>query len=279
MNTAVDLLDEKPLGSTREKIPAIGIGTKGIQNYHSAEEALTYAFSRGLKLVETSSQYGEGLAEEMIGRVIKKFKRDEIFVVLRIESYRCSDVDSAVKSLSNSLQRMSISYVDILLAEGPGDIVPVDIQINVLENLVDKGLTRYIGLSGYRYKDIVKALESLSKYDIVMIQNKYSVLDKRIEKDILKLAVDNNITIQACSPLEKGYVNRNPLLMYLSNKYNKTPIQIALNYLISKPRVTAIPKSERKHHVDEIGASLGWRLSSEDIKILEHIKTTGYEGI
>ncbi|MEM1896114.1 MAG: aldo/keto reductase [Ignisphaera sp.] len=269
MGIEIDTADNKPLGNTGEKIPAIGLGTKGIQNYRWAEEAFLHAFNIGLRLIETSDQYGEGLAEEVIGRTIKKFKRDEIFIVLRIDSYRLSDIESAIKALSNSLKRMSVSYVDILLVDGPGDVVPIDLQMKVLEGVAQKGLTRYIGLSGFKVKDILKALEALSKYSIVMIQNKYSILDRRVEKDILKIAIENKITIQACSPLEKGSVKHNPMIIHIASKYGKTPIQVALNYIISKPYVTAIPKSERKTHIDEIAGTLGWRLSSEDIKFLE----------
>lgn len=276
MRMEIDLADQKRLGNTGEKIPAIGIGTKNIQNYRSAEEAISYAFDLGLKLVETSNQYGEGLTEEVIGRIIKRFKRDEIFIVLRIESNWFSDASSAVKALSSSLKRMGISHVDILLLDGPGDIIPIDHQIRVLEGLVERGLTRYIGLSGFKPKDILKSLEVLSKYSIVMVQNKYSILDRRIEKDILKIAIENKITVQACTPLERGVVKRNPLAIYVAGKYSKTPIQVALNYIISKPQVTAIPKSEKRVHIDEIAGSIGWRLSSEDIRLLESIGSVVY---
>lgn len=258
----------KSLSKTNEKIPAIGIGTKGIQNYRLAEEALVYAFNLGLRLIEISEEYGNGLAEELVGKIIKKFNRDEIFIVLRIKSNRFSDIDSAIKATSSSLKRMMTSYADVVLLDGLSDLIPINIQIKALENLVDKGLSRYIGLSNFKLKDIAKVFEVLSKHNIMMLQAKYSVLDRRIEKDILRFAIDNNITLIACTPLEKGNIKNNPRLIFIANKYRKSPIQVALAYLISKPCVVATPKSERKQHIDEIYGALSLRLSIEDIKFL-----------
>jgi diketogulonate reductase-like aldo/keto reductase len=69
--------------------------------------------------------------------------------------------------------------------------------------------------------------------------------------------------------LEKGNVLRNKIILDVAKKYRKTGIQVALNYIISRPMVTAIPKSERKERIEEFSGSLGWRLSQEDIKTLE----------
>ncbi|MEM1559934.1 MAG: aldo/keto reductase [Ignisphaera sp.] len=263
------LYDFKPLSNTGEKVPAIGIGTKGIQDYRAAEGAISYGFSLGLRLVEVSDSYGDGLAEELIGRVVRRFKRDEIFIVLRLNAIKFSHVEAAVKAVYSSLRRMGLSYVDITLADGVNELVDLSVQIKALESLVDKGLTRYIGLSNFKLKDLIKSLELLSRYNIVAVQYKYSVIDKRVEKDLLKFVADKGITFLACSPLEKGTIIKNPKLMLLSSKYGKSPVQVALNYLISRPYVVATPKSERKNHIEEIHGSIGWRLSSEDIRYLE----------
>jgi len=261
-------IDMKSIGSSNEKLPAIGVGTKGIQDFKVAEEALSYAFNLGLKLVEVSDSYGEGLAQELVGRVIKKFKRDEIFVVLRIDSIKFSDAESAVKAVSNSLHRMGVSYVDVVISAGLNEIAGLSMQIKSLEVLIDKGLTRYIGLGDLKLGELKKAIELTSKHNISFLQYKYSIINKRIEKDVMQLATKNNIAVLACSPLEKGAVKSHPKLVNIAAKYNKTPVQVAINYLISRPCVIATPKSERKYHIDEIYGALGWKLSIEDIKYL-----------
>uniref|UniRef100_A0A7C2V946 NADP-dependent oxidoreductase domain-containing protein n=1 Tax=Ignisphaera aggregans TaxID=334771 RepID=A0A7C2V946_9CREN len=132
-------IDMKSIGSSNEKLPAIGVGTKGIQDFKVAEEALSYAFNLGLKLVEVSDSYGEGLAQELVGRVIKKFKRDEIFVVLRIDSIKFSDAESAVKAVSNSLHRMGVSYVDVVISAGLNEIAGLSMQIKIFRSVDRQG--------------------------------------------------------------------------------------------------------------------------------------------
>ncbi len=100
-------------------------------------------------------------------------------------------------------------------------------------------------------------------------QVKYSPLDRTIELDLLPTCIDFRVTIQAYTPLERGEVVRHPLLIEVGRKYGKTPVQVALNFLISRPRVVAIPKTERKERVDEFKGALGWRLSADDIEQLE----------
>jgi diketogulonate reductase-like aldo/keto reductase len=97
------------------------------------------------------------------------------------------------------------------------------------------------------------------------------VLDKRIEKKLLPLCIENKITIQAYTPIEKGAVSRNKTIIEISSRYRKTPIQVSLNYLISRPRVTAIPKTEKIERVREFKNSMGWRLEAKDIEILEKL--------
>ncbi|MEM2302303.1 MAG: aldo/keto reductase, partial [Sulfolobales archaeon] len=107
--------------------------------------------------------------------------------------------------------------------------------------------------------------------EIVANQVKYSVLDKQVEKDLLGFSIENKILIQAYTPLEWGGVAKNETVISIAKKYGKTPIQVALNYLISRPMVMAIPKTERVERVEEFRGSMGWRLGAEDIEILEKI--------
>jgi diketogulonate reductase-like aldo/keto reductase len=105
----------------------------------------------------------------------------------------------------------------------------------------------------------------------VVNQVKYSVYDREVERELLPYMVSEGITMQAYTPLERGAVARDPILRDLGRKYGKTPIQVALNYLISHRRVTAIPKTERRERVDEFKGSMGWRLKTEDIKFLKKL--------
>ncbi len=271
MKFPIDFNDLKPLGKSGEKIPAIGIGTWGIRDYRRAEETLVKAIELGLWLIDTAEMYGNGLAEELVGRVIKRVGRDRVFVITKLMPHRFTDVESAEKALKQSLSRLSSNYVDLVLIHWPSDIVPISHQIKVLESLAEKGLTRYIGVSNFTHSQLKEAIKSTKKHEIVLNQVKYSVLDKKVEKSLLPFCIENTITLQAYTPLEHGAVARNRTLIEIGAKYGKTPIQVALNYLISRPMVVAIPKTENESHLLEIKGALGWRLSDVDLGVLEKI--------
>ncbi len=149
--------------------------------------------------------------------------------------------------------------------------MPISRQVRALEAVADQGLTRYIGVSNFTREELEEAINSTSKYDIVVNQVKYSMLDKEVEADLLKYCIESRVTIQACTPIEKGRVNDVKVIRELARKYGRTPVQVALNYLISRPYVAAIPKSERKERIEEFKGALGWRLDPQDINVLEKL--------
>ena len=215
--------------------------------------------------------YGSGAAEELVGRVVRNFGRDEVFITTKLMPQHFIDSFEAVKAARASLRRLGLDYADLILIHWPHDYVPISRQIRALEAIANEGLTRYIGVSNFTKEELEEAIYATSKYDIVVNQVKYSVLDKRVEDDLLKYCIENKVTIQAYTPIEKGRVNDVEVIKRIAGKYGKTPVQVALNYLISRPYVTAIPKSERKERIKEFRGALRWRLELRDIEVLEKL--------
>ena len=267
----IDENDLKPLGKTGEKIPAIGMGTWGIRSYADAEEVLVSAVERGLWLIDTAEMYGEGLAEELVGRVVRRVGRDRVFIVTKLRPYRFASPDSAIKAAEASCRRMGVNYVDLLLIHWPEETLPIHVQIKSLEAIAEKGLTRYIGVSNFSAEQLREAVESTSKFDIVLNQVKYSVLDKKVERKLLPTCIELGITLQAYTSIERGRVAYDPRVIEVAQAIGKTPIQVALNYVISRPMTVALVKTERMDHLEEILGALGWRLSNELIERLEKI--------
>jgi diketogulonate reductase-like aldo/keto reductase len=267
----VDPSDKKELGRSGEYIAAIGIGTWDIRSESRMVEALTYAIDSGLNVIDTAEMYGGGRAEEIVGIAVKRVGRDNVFLTTKLMPDKFVDVDTGVKAMEASLRRLGVSYVDLLLIHWYSPPTPVKLMVRVLESIADKGYTRYIGVSNFGVKTLGEAIKSLSKYEIVVNQVKYSVLDRSIELDLLPYMVDEGITVQAYTPLERGRVVNNKVLKELGGRYGVTPVQVALNYLISHHRVTTIPKTERLERVEEFKGALGWRLTPQDILRLKHI--------
>jgi diketogulonate reductase-like aldo/keto reductase len=271
MKFPIDPGDRKPLGKSGETVPAIGVGTWRVNDYSRAESALIRAVELGMNMIDTAEMYANGEAERLVGRVIRAVGRENVFVITKILPDRFSDQSKVLRALEASLRRLDTSYVDLVLIHWPRAGVPIEKQIQYLEATVEAGMARYIGVSNFGLENVFRALRATKKHEIVANQVKYSVIDKHVERDLLEFSIKNGILIQAYTPLEWGGVARNDVVVRIASKYGKTPVQVALNYLISKPMVAAIPKSERVERIEEFRGAMGWRLDSEDIEALENI--------
>ncbi|MCS7121547.1 MAG: aldo/keto reductase [Archaeoglobaceae archaeon] len=263
----IDLKDYKELGKSGEKISAVGVGTWGIVDRRSAIEALTYAVQLGLNHIDTAEMYLG--AEEIVGEVVKDVGREKVFITTKILPSNFRDFHLCKKAAENCLKRLKVDQVDLILIHWPESYLSIEKVVNFLEKLVDEGYTRYIGVSNFSKYELEKAVESVKRYEISVNQVKYSVYDKRIELELLPYMIREKITLQAYTPLERGEVAYDRFLKNLGEKYKKTAVQIALNYLISHKEVVAIPKTERRERIIEFKGAMGWRLSLEDINLLK----------
>ncbi len=271
MKFAIDFLDKKPLGKSGESIPAIGMGTWAIRNEAKAERALIKAIELGLYLIDTAEMYGNGRAEELVGRVIKQVGRESVFIVTKMLPHHLIDKYEVLKAGRASLRRLGVREVDLFLIHWPNTSLSIEEQVKNFEVLIDEGLTRYIGVSNFSVEELEEAVNATKKADIVANQVHYSVLHKDVEDSLLPKALELSVTIQAYTPLERGAVLTHPKVVEVAKWVGKTPTQVALNYLISRPYVMAIVKSENEEHVKDIAGSLGWRLTKEQIEVLEAI--------
>lgn len=268
----VDPSDWKLIGS--DKVSAIGIGTWAIRNPRMAEDVMVEAIESGrVNLIDTAEMYGDGRAEEIVGRVLRRVGRDRVFVTTKVLPHRFTDDYMVEKAVRASLKRLGVSEVDLVLIHWRNPSLTVAEQVRMLEKAVyEKGLARYIGVSNFDVGELEEALNATRSAEIVVDQVHYSVIHKTPERSgLLDLAIREGVTIQAYTPLERGEVALHPVVRRVAEKAGKTPVQVALNYLISRPRVVAIPKTERREHLEEILGALGWRLPADLIEELERI--------
>ena len=266
----IDFEDRKTLGRTGERVSAIGLGTWAIRNYSKAEEVLLHAIELGIDLIDTAEMYGSGMAEVLVGRVVKKAGRDRVFITTKMLPHHLAWKDEVIKAGKASLRRMGVEEADLFLIHWPNPSVNISKQMKNFEALIDEGLTRYIGVSNFDVEDLREAIDSTKKADIVVNQVHYSVIHREyVERYLLPLCIREGISIQAYTPLEKGTVVSHEGVSSVARRLGKTPIQAALNFLISRPKAHAIPKTEERDHLLEVLGALGWRLPREFIKELE----------
>ncbi len=277
-------MELRRLGKTGEKIPVIGIGTWRIggdtapdySKDKEAVEAIKYAISLGMTHIDTAEIYGAGHSEEIVGRAIRNVNREEIFLATKVwhTNLRYDDVLAACE---NSLRRLNVKYIDLYMIHWPNPSIPLGETMKALEKLFKDGKIRYIGVSNFNVEQIEEARHYLSITDIVANQVEYNLFNREVERDLLPYCEKNGITLTAYRPLGKGRIVEEindpksrigNTLRKLATKYERTPIQVALNWVIWHECVVTIPKAIQKNHIDENAGGAGWKLSKIDYKEL-----------
>lgn len=255
------------------RIPLIGFGTYGLGRDPSNDkrdiEAIQFAIECGLTHIDTAARYTRGYTEELVGEAISIFARSKLFVTTKVwvDNLRYGDILSSCKG---SLQRLRTSYIDLYLIHWPNPDIPLGESLSAMDKLVDEGLVRFIGVSNFGLARLKEA-ETLARHDIFSNQVEYSLVKREPESELLPYCQQNGILLIAYSPLGQGIIRAgsNVVVDRLAQKYQRTPAQIALNYLISHDNVIAIPKASEKEHIKENSEASGWRLEEEDVKLLE----------
>jgi len=264
----------KLLGKTNLEISTIGMGNA----HHPYNDAcilekralmIEFASCLGINFIDTAEQYGNGLSEKIIGLVPSNIKKD--FCICTKVSPNHLQPEDLKQAVEDSLCRMKVDHIDLYYIHWPNPNIPIEQTMQVMDQLVNEGKIKHIGLSNYSLKGLKEAMAATSK-GISAIELEYSLTDRSIEKDMLPFCQENDITFVAYSPLDQGdsvrKTNTTKLLDCLVKKYQKTPAQIILNWLATHPNVVTIPKTGDPKHLVDNSKSTNFTLEEEDIKFI-----------
>lgn len=255
----------KALGNSSVQIPEIGIGT---WQYTGGPEPLRRAVASGATLIDTAELYG---TEEAVGAAIKGI-RSRVFLATKVRpaNFRRKDL---IRSAEASLDRLGTDYIDLYQLHWPNMLVPIEETMGALEQLLENGKIRFIGVSNFSIIEMKHAQAALGRHRIVSNQVSYSLFNRTIEGNVLEYCQQHDVTVIAYSPLGRGLDkigdHNRSVLDQVAAREGRTQAQVALNWCIQKDGVIAIPKSNTVEHVEENCASSGWSLSEEAIQILE----------
>ncbi len=261
----------KELGKTGEKISVIGLGSWDLgERTDDKISAIKTALSLGVNFIDTAEIYG---TEPLVGEAIKN---ENAFIATKVWTNHFH-YDDVIKACDGSLQKLGVEQVGLYQLHWPNKSVDIKETMRAMEKLVDDGKVRYIGVSNFDKKQFIEAQNSLSKYDIVSNQVEYSVLVRDPEAELLPYLQKERVTLIAYSPFGKGvlfkpkYKKLTDVLSNIGKKYGKTAAQVALNWLISKDEVVAIPKaSTPAHAVDDVQSS-DFSLEQADVSAINYL--------
>jgi diketogulonate reductase-like aldo/keto reductase len=274
-------LNFKAFGDSGRKVSEIGMGTyydplwialaRGFgwrRGRGSKVEALKAGLEGGMNLIDTAELYG---SEGMVAEAVKGRRREDLFIATKVWPNHLRR-DALVRALEKSLARLGTSYVDLYLVHFPNSSVPIAETMAAMEEMKDKGRLVSVGVSNFSMEQTKEANEALKRSQLACNEAQYSLRRRQIEDDLLPYCESNGISILAYYPLGHGKLARGGQasgLEVASKACSKTPAQVALNWLVSKRNVFAIPRASRAEHVKENLGGSGWEMNPEDRAKLE----------
>jgi len=259
-------MEYKQFSSKRVLLSEVGLGT---WKYLGGVTPLRRAIELGRTLIDTAESYG---TEEVVGEAIHGI-RDKVFLATKISPhhFRRRDVQFAAEA---SLRRLRTDFIDLYQLHWPNLIVPLEETMSAMEELVEQGKVRFIGVSNFLVPELRRAQAGLSRHTIFSNQVRYSLIDRTIEGTLLQYCQENQIAVIAFTPLGHGLeqisrMDPNHVLDQVAGETGKTRAQVALNWLIAKDGVVTIPKASTAEHVTENCGASGWRLSPEQLRQLD----------
>ena len=267
------------------EIPMIGLGSSRISNI---VDVVYGSIKDGLRLIDTAFKYGN---EDEIGEGLKKAlddglcKREDLFIIGKLW---IDDRNDPEKALRGTLERLQLDYLDLYLDHWPsgnnyGDPnapkqVPIFDLWPKMESLVDKGLTKSIGVSNYNVQSLFNLL---SFCRIKPVANEVEFHPYFYQEGLKDFCDKEDIAIIAYYPLAKGngakiYIKehngemdifKEKPVIDLVEKYKKTPGQIILNWHMAQGIIPIPGTSNPKRMQENLGA-LNFKLNDEEIKSL-----------
>ena len=315
-------MEYRQFGNTGLTISAIGFGcweiggTYGRIDEGQFRRAVPQAIGKGINCFDTAEAYGMGVSEEALAAALGS-RRSDVCLVTKfgvgydeMPNRRDSSRVRVLASIDKSLQRLKTDHVDVYLVHWPDPLTPLDETMRALDDIVQQGKARFIGVSNFRLGQIEECMR-LRRIDVV--QYAWNMFDRRMQAEIFPYCTAQQIGVMAYGSLAYGMLSGtfHPGMQFeesdwrsrggmlgninlfrslfgaehfprnlqavddlkrLAAKYDKTLPQFALRWTLSNPVVgTALVGFREPAEVTENLGALGWTISADDMAEIDAI--------
>lgn len=223
-------MEKLNIGASGIQVPFLGMGTWAIgggswwgdNDDEVSIQAIEAAVEAGIQWIDTAPIYGLGHSETVVGQALRRIGRDKVIlsskcglewrretpvlhkVVDGVTVYRDLSAQSIIEDVEDSLRRLGTDHLDVLYTHWQSPdfgLYPLEETVEAMTQLKQQGKIRAIGASNVT-ADILRRYCQLGQLDV--IQEKYSLLTRRIEKQLMPACKELGVSVQAYSPLEQG---------------------------------------------------------------------------
>jgi diketogulonate reductase-like aldo/keto reductase len=261
------------------KIPCIGFGTWQIPDGDTVTMAVKTAIECGYRHIDTAAVYAN---EVGVGRGIKEsgINRKDIFVTSKVWNTD-RGFDKTLIAFEKTMNDLKLDYLDLYLIHWPAsfsqfkDYEKINLETwRALIKLYKEGKVRAIGISNF----MPHHLTPLMKTEIPPMVNQIEFHPGQMQSDTVRFCKENNILIEAWSPLGTGKLLSNPILEQIASKYQKSIAQLCIRWCLQNG-VLPLPKAVTPVHIEENSRVFDFAISDEDMNTINRMDYCGGSGL
>lgn len=249
-------------------MPWFGIGVFKVKEGAELVNAVKTALVHGYRSVDTAAIYGN---EEGVGEGIRQglqeagLKREDIFVTSKVWNADLG-YEETLKAFDTSLEKLGLDYLDLYLIHWPVEGKYIDAW-RALETLYRDGRIKAIGVSNFQIHHLKHLMKETETKPMI---NQVEYHPRLTQKELLAFCTEQGIQLEAWSPLMQGQLLDHPVLQEIAEEYGKSAAQVILRWDLQNGVIT-IPKSTKKHRIEENANVFEFELSADDMKRIDDL--------
>jgi 2,5-diketo-D-gluconate reductase B len=246
-------------------IPAVGLGTMTLKDALCVE-VVAQALKLGYRHLDTAERYGNE-AEVGEGLRASGIKREEVFVTTKVYWDRLAPGDFE-RSVDESLKRLNLSAVDLLLIHWPNPKVPLKDSLRSLCGAKRAGLTKHVGIANFTLPMIEEAVGLATE---PLITNQIEVHPYLDQTKVIAACRRHGLSVTAYCPLARGKAPGDDALIRIGKAHGKSASQVVLRYLVQQGLIV-IPRTSKRERLIENLAIFDFKLSDAEMAEIARLK-------
>ena len=259
------------------KIPLIGFGSYrlGDNKEDLNNEITTYNYgidNYKMTLIDTAEMYGSGKSEEVIGKIIKDKKREDLFIIDKILPENAI-LGQYEKSCRKSLELVGTNYFDLYLLHWKST-VNLQEMVYEMEKLVSLGLIKNWGVSNFDTFEMEELFKCDKGKNCFCNQILYNIGVRGPEYDLIPWCQKNDVLVMAYSPLYNNKEDRikytsSKLIQDIAKKEDKTPESLMLSFVVRNRDIVTIFKTSNIEHLNNNMKNVFETISADDLEVID----------